>query len=175
MIKRDELIKIGVFNKPHGIQGELAFTFTDDVFDRSECPYIVCEIDGIFVPFFIEEYRFRGETTALMKLEDIDTENDARAFVNLEVYFPKSYIGNDGDGELSAPGDFFLHYSVYDTDKGYLGHIVDVDMSTTNVLFVVERENGEELLIPATDDLVVSVDEKAKKIEMNIPEGLLDL
>ena len=124
---------------------------------------------------FIEEYRFRGETTALMKLEDIDTENDARAFVNLEVYFPKSYIGNDGDGELSAPGDFFLHYSVYDTDKGYLGHIVDVDMSTTNVLFVVERENGEELLIPATDDLVVSVDEKAKKIEMNIPEGLLDL
>ena len=94
---------------------------------------------------------------------------------NLEVYFPKSYIGNDGDGELSAPGDFFLHYSVYDTDKGYLGHIVDVDMSTTNVLFVVERENGEELLIPATDDLVVSVDEKAKKIEMNIPEGLLDL
>ena len=109
MIKRDELIKIGVFNKPHGIQGELAFTFTDDIFDRSECPYIVCESDRIFVPFFIEEYRFRGETTALMKLEDIDTENDARAFVNLEVYFPKSYIGNDGDGELSAPGDFFLH------------------------------------------------------------------
>lgn len=106
MIKRDELIKIGVFNKPHGIQGELAFTFTDDIFDRSECPYIVCEIDGIFVPFFIEEYRFRGETTALMKLEDIDTENDARAFVNLEVYFPKSYIGNDGDGELSAPETF---------------------------------------------------------------------
>ena len=35
MIKRDELIKIGVFNKPHGIQGELAFTFTDDIFDRS--------------------------------------------------------------------------------------------------------------------------------------------
>ena len=54
MIKRDELIKIGVFNKPHGVQGELAFTFTDDIFDRSECPYVVCEIDGIFVPFFIE-------------------------------------------------------------------------------------------------------------------------
>mgnify|MGYP000094469682 FL=1 len=175
MIKRDELIKIGVFNKPHGVQGELAFTFTDDIFDRSECPYVVCEIDGIFVPFFIEEYRFRGETTALMKLEDIDTEDDARAFTNLEVYFPKSYIESDEDGELSAPGDFFLHYAVYDTDEGYLGNIVDVDMSTANVLFVVERENGEELLIPATDDLVVSVDEKAKKIEMNIPEGLLDL
>ena len=51
MITREELIRIGRFNKPHGVKGELSFTFTDDVFDRTECPYIVCEIDGIFVPF----------------------------------------------------------------------------------------------------------------------------
>ena len=43
MITREELIKIGRFNKPHGVKGELSFTFTDDVFDRTECPYIVCE------------------------------------------------------------------------------------------------------------------------------------
>ena len=54
MITREELIRIGRFNKPHGVKGELSFTFTDDVFDRTECSYIVCEIDGIFVPFFVE-------------------------------------------------------------------------------------------------------------------------
>ena len=75
MITREELIKIGRFNKPHGVKGELSFTFTDDVFDRTECPYIVCEIDGIFVPFFIEEYRFKSDTTALIKLEDVDNGN----------------------------------------------------------------------------------------------------
>ena len=72
MIDREELIKIGFFNKPHGIHGELSFTFTDDIFDREDCPYIVCEIEGIFVPFFIEEYRFKSDTTVLMKLEDIE-------------------------------------------------------------------------------------------------------
>ena len=122
MIQRDELIKIGTFNKPHGVQGELAFTFTDDIFDRCESPYVVCEIDGIFVPFFIEEYRFRSDTTALMKLEDVDSEEEARPFTNLDVYYPKAYITNDEDGGLSAPGDFFLHFSVYDTEKGFLGH-----------------------------------------------------
>ena len=71
MITREELIRIGRFNKPHGVKGELSFTFTDDVFDRTECSYIVCEIDGIFVPFFIEEYRFKSDTTALIKLEDV--------------------------------------------------------------------------------------------------------
>ena len=107
MIQRDELIKIGIFNKPHGVQGELAFTFTDDIFDRCESPYVVCEIDGIFVPFFIEEYRFRSDTMALMKLEDVDSEEEARPFTNLDVYYPKAYITNDEDGGLSAPGDFF--------------------------------------------------------------------
>lgn len=175
MISRDELIKIGTFNKPHGVQGELAFTFTDDIFDRCSSPYIVCEIDGIFVPFFIEEYRFRSDTAALIKLEDVDTEDAAREFVNRDIYYPKAYIENDADGERSVPGDFFLHFAVYDTEKGLLGHIVDVDMSTVNVLFVVEREGGGELLVPAIDDWVISVDEEAKKLVMHVPEGLLDL
>ena len=35
MIKKEEVYKIGLFNKPHGIHGELQFTFTDDIFDLS--------------------------------------------------------------------------------------------------------------------------------------------
>ncbi len=42
MIKREDVYKIGVFNKPHGIHGELSFTFTDDIFDRVEAEYLIC-------------------------------------------------------------------------------------------------------------------------------------
>ena len=52
MIKKEEVYKIGLFNKPHGIHGELQFTFTDDIFDRVDCDYLICLLDGIFVPFF---------------------------------------------------------------------------------------------------------------------------
>ena len=78
MIRRDEVYKIGILNKPHGVRGELLFTFTDDIFDRVEADYIVCLMDGILVPFYIEEYRFRTDTTALIKLEDVDTAEQAR-------------------------------------------------------------------------------------------------
>ena len=61
MIRKEEVYKIGIFNKPHGIHGELSFTFTDDIFDRVEAEYLICLLDGIFVPFFIEEYRFRSD------------------------------------------------------------------------------------------------------------------
>ena len=152
MITREELIRIGRFNKPHGVKGELSFTFTDDVFDRTECSYIVCEIDGIFVPFFIEEYRFKSDTTALIKLEDVDNEADARPFTLLDVYFPKSYY----------------------KEKGELGKIVSIDDSTENVLFEVEY-NGRLLLIPAVDEFVCEIDEDNRKLYLNIPDGLLDL
>ncbi|MEG1586141.1 MAG: ribosome maturation factor RimM [Bacteroidales bacterium] len=171
MIKRDELIKIGQFNKPHALNGELSFTFTDDVFDRSECPYIVCEIDGIFVPFFLDEYRFRTDSTALVKLIDINSAEDARMFTNLEVYFPKSFVHEDE--AMQGGKDFFLQYKVMEENHGYLGTIEEVDDSTANVLFVIDRE-GEQLLIPAVDEFVTKIDEKNKTIYMRVPDGLIE-
>ena len=173
MITREELIKIGQFNKPHGIHGEISFSFTDDVFDRTDCPYIVCEIDGIFVPFYIEEYRFKSEMTALFKLEDVDTDSDARVFTNLDVYFPKSYLEMEGEDYI-APGDYFLGYTVVDKHHGILGKIVHIDDSTINTLFVVGRD-ASELLSPANDDFVISVDRENKIIKMDVPNGLLNL
>ena len=103
MIKREEVYKIGIFNKPHGIHGELQFTFTDDIFDRVEAEYIICLLDGIFVPFFIEEYRFRSDSTALMKLEGVDTAERARMFTNVEVWFPVKHAESADNGELLIP------------------------------------------------------------------------
>ena len=102
MIKKEEVYKIGLFNKPHGIHGELQFTFTDDIFDRVDCDYLICLLDGIFVPFFIEEYRFRSDSTALVKLEGIDTAERARMFTNVEVYFPTKKFHDSSPSSASS-------------------------------------------------------------------------
>lgn len=173
MIRRDELIKIGQFNKPHGVKGEISLTFTDDVFDRAESPYIVCCIDNIFVPFFIEEYRFKTDTTALIKLVDVDSDNDARMFANLEVFYPKRYyIEND---EEETPDDYFIGYTICDITHGTLGEVVAIDDSTINVLFVVEAPDGKELLIPVQETFVCAIDEEKRIIQMDLPDGLIEL
>ena len=144
MIRKEEVYKIGIFNKPHGIHGELSFTFTDDIFDRVEAEYLICLLDGIFVPFFIEEYRFRSDTTALVKLEGVDTAERARMFTNIEVYFPVKHAEEAGPGELSW--DFFVGFRMEEIHYGKLGEVTDVDTATLNSLFVVDFK-GEELLI----------------------------
>ena len=173
MIKKEEVYKIGLFNKPHGIHGELQFTFTDDIFDRVDCDYLICLLDGIFVPFFIEEYRFRSDSTALVKLEGIDTAERARMFTNVEVYFPVKHAEEAEDGELSW--NFFVGFRMEDVRHGELGEVVEVDTTTVKTLFVVEQEDGEELLIPAQEEFIVEINQEKKLITVELPEGLLNL
>ena len=168
MIKKEEVYKIGLFNKPHGIHGELQFTFTDDIFDRVDCDYLICLLDGIFVPFFIEEYRFRSDSTALVKLEGIETAERARMFTNVEVYFPVKHAEEAEDGELSW--NFFVGFRMEDVRHGELGEVVEVD-----TIFVVEQEDGEELLIPAQEEFIVEINQEKKLITVELPEGLLNL
>ena len=173
MIKKEEVYKIGIFNKPHGIHGEISFTFTDDIFDRVDCDYLICQLDGIFVPFFVDEYRFRSGSSALVKLEGIDSSEKARMFTNVDVYFPVKFMEETDDSELTWA--FFVGCTIEDVNHGVLGTILEVDESTINTLFVVERPDGEELLIPAQEEFMVNIDPEKRLITVEIPEGLLDI
>ena len=172
MLRPEEVYCIGKFTRTHGVQGEMAMTFTDDVFDRTDCPYLVCSMDGILVPFFIEEYRFKSDNVALIKFERIDTNEAASIFTNKEVYFPKSYAEEAEDGEYSW--QYFIGFNTEDAVHGHLGELVDVDESTVNTLFVVERPSGEEILIPAQETFIEEIAHDERLIKFNLPEGLLD-
>ena len=171
MIKKEEVYKIGVINKPHGVKGEVSFTFTDDIFDRVDCDYLILLMDGILVPFFIEEYRFRSDNSALVKFEDIDTAEKARMFTNVEVFFPVKYV--EEQEEVTA-WNYFVGFAVDDVNHGTLGTISDVDDTTINVLFVIEKEDGDELLLPAHEEFILDIDHKKKRVTVDIPEGLLE-
>ena len=73
MIRQEEVFKIGQFAKPHGIKGELSLLTQCDLFEETDEPYIVCEMDGILVPFFVEEYRYKSDSVMLLKLEDVNS------------------------------------------------------------------------------------------------------
>ncbi len=173
MIKRDELLKIGHFNKPHGIKGEISFSFTDDVFEESECKFFICELNGIFIPFEIENCRFTSDTSAFVKLKNIDSEIKIKPFSHLDVYFPKKYIlqQESSSSEINS-WDYFIGYTMEDEISGNIGVITDVDETTINTLFIVEN-NGEEFLIPAVSEFILGIDSEQKILQVRLPEGLI--
>lgn len=171
MILQEEVFHIGRLGKPHGIKGEITFMFTDDVFDRVDAEYLIIEVDGILVPFFIDEYRFKSNETALMVFDGITTVEQARELTNCEVYFPRS-LSDHSEDEMTW--EEFVGYQITDLHEGSIGKIVDVDDATENVLFSVDYK-GNAILLPAAEELIVDIDHKERIITTELPEGLLDL
>ena len=172
MIKQEDVYRIGRLGKPHGVRGELSFQFDDDIFDRVDADYLIFGIDGILVPFFIEEYRFRSNEICLLKVCDIDSEERARELTGCEVFFPRALAQEEEGGASWAE---IIGFRVINEASGEVaGTIRSVDDSTINVLFSLDTPQGQAL-IPASDDLIVDVDRQAQTITMTIPDGLLDL
>lgn len=177
MITRDELVEIGIFNKPHGVEGEISATFDCDAETAAEFSCFVCDIDGIFVPFFASSLRNKGAMTLLLKFDGLDSNEAVRRLVNKTVYVPKREYeqlqGELEDGD-EVPTDYFIGFTLYDDDQP-MGEIIDIDDATENVLFIVQRLDGSTMLVPAADELVNDIDFDNKSITMTLPEGLLNM
>ena len=167
MIREDDVYKIGRIGKPHGIGGEVTLRFSDDVFDRVDAEYLVLMVDGILVPFFIEEYRFRSEEVALVKFEDIDTMDRAAELTGCDVFFPRHLADIDNDVLTWSQ---IVGYDIVDVESGkVIGRIEAVDESTINVLL----ELADGTLIPAADEFIADIDHEARLLVMRLPDGLL--
>ena len=169
MIKEEDVYKIGRLGKTHGVRGEISFLFDDDVFDRTDADYLILRVDGILVPFFIEEYRFKSDANAIVKFDGIDTQERARELTGCDVYFPRSLAEGD-EGDISW--SILVGFDILEADSGKaVGRIAAIDDATMNILF--ELEDGR--LVPASEDLITAIDQEARTITMHIPEGLLEL
>ena len=175
MIRKSEVFPIGKFYKPHGISGEISFGFTNDIFDRTESPYWVLEMDGILVPFFVESYRFRSEETALVRLEGVENEAQAKELFNKVVYYPFKYAEEDGEHLADdANWNTFVGFKIYDATAGYLGEVEEVDDSTLNVLFRIINE-GREILMPVAEEFITDINAQKREMQVHLPEGLIEL
>ena len=150
MIRRDDVYKIGKLGKPHGVKGEITFAITDDVFDRVDADYLI-----------------------LVKFEDIDTQEQVRAYTGCEVFFPRHLSDSDEENMSWAE---IIGFQLVDATTGLvIGTIDHVDDSTINLLFEITTPAGKELLIPASNDFIHEVDAGQRVIKMQLPEGILEL
>lgn len=176
MITREELIAIGHYNKPHGVAGELSATIDIEMDVLRELSCLVSEMDGIFVPFFVNSLRPKTSETVLLTIDGINSEQEAARLVNHDIYalkreYRQESIDADADG---YPLDYFIGFELQDSDGTRVGEIVQVDEQTENAIFIVE-DGDREVLLPASDDLIVEFDLDKKVMVMDLPQGILDL
>ena len=167
------LTPAGEFNKPHGIKGEISASFDPRV-DAGALKCVVAEVNGLFVPFFIDAIRSRGADAVLLTIDGITDENEAKLLSRKPLYLL------NGDAALAADDEddgFYAEdlvgFSALDEDGAVIGKIAGVDSTTANVLFVIDRPDGSEALVPVADEFIDGIDPESATITLRLPDGLL--
>jgi 16S rRNA processing protein RimM len=107
----------------------------------------------------------------------IDSITDAETLSGLIVAIPQEERAPLGDDEMYI-GDMIgcTVFDVAQPDKPVaVGEIEEVDRSTGPVAMLILRGASGEVLIPFAKSFLRKIDVAARRIEMALPEGLVDL
>lgn len=173
MIRKKDCTLLGTLVKTHGTKGSILLLFRDlNIEDIKGKESVFVEIDGLLVPFFIEEFHERTKDSANIKLRDIRTEIQAKEFIGYDVYIAKSQVRRKKRETTGIQG--IAGYRVEDQNLGFIGIAESIADIANNPLLRVQHE-GRVYLIPVHQDIIIEIDDKEKVIVVEAPEGLFEL
>ncbi len=167
-----QYFKIGKFAASHGLTGELILQHSlgkKTALKGLETVFLEQTKDN-FLPHFIEIATAKSDTETYIKLEGIDTKESARRFTPKDVWLQESDFHEFA--AKSAP-IALLGYELIDGTTS-LGEIIEVIEQPHQILCTV-MYNGNEALIPVHEGNLLKMDEKKKKVYVEVPEGLLEI
>ncbi|QNK76573.1 16S rRNA processing protein RimM [Winogradskyella sp. PAMC22761] len=172
-MKKEDCFYLGKIVSKYSFKGELLIkldTDEPDLYDNLDAIFI--DLRGNLVPFFAESSQLHKSNLLRIKFEDVDTEEDADALIKTDLYLPMDLLPKlEGN-------KFYFHevigFAIIDSNYGDVGVLKGINDSTAQALFEIDKD-GIEILIPMNDEFIVKVDRKNKTIEVNTPEGLIDL
>ena len=170
----DACYQLGHVIKAQGLKGEVkVFLDVDDPgkYNQLESVLIDLNDDKELVPFFIDRVSLQNNH-ATLKLEDIDTVEQAEELKNKKLYLPLSMLEPlDGD-------QFYFHeiknFQVIDMQEGELGLVREVYAMPNQDLIAMDYA-GKEVLIPINGHIVKSVNRADQTMTVSLPDGLLAL
>ncbi len=173
-MQKNECFQLGQIVKAHGFKGELISQWdVDSPSAYKNIKELFVEINGKLVRFDVAKIKLLEKNNTLIKINGIDDEEMANALVDSNLFLPLSYLP-----ELSDTQFYFheiINYQVIDDEKGNIGKILRVLDMPLQAILEVKHENGKEILIPVTDEIIKKVNRSEKQLFINAPEGLIDI
>ena len=163
------MIAVGRIGRLFGTEGGVMITlytsFPDD-FQMEEPLFI--RVDELAVPLFCSSFERRGQSSAVVQFDDIDTERRAEEWlVGREIFVEEQEQDDD---------EFYMEDLIgFKASVGrQRGEVIDYYDSEANPLFEI-RLGDKQHLIPAQEEFIAHIDFDKRTIKFILPEGLLEL
>jgi 16S rRNA processing protein RimM len=173
MMNPSDFFYLGKVVKTHGIHGELSgFVDADDPLIYSELHAVFIQLKEGLIPFVFERISIDEKGYSIFKVKGIDTIEAAKKLTGKPMFLPLSML------PALNGSNFYYHevkgFRVKDTQYGFIGTIIGVIEHPRQSLLQIDF-NGDEVLIPIHDDIILNVDRVEKIIEITAPEGLIEV
>ena len=172
-MKKEDCFYLGKIVKKYSYKGEVILKLdTDQPELYQNMDTVFLDLGSKLIPFFIEKSLLQKGNQLRVQFDDMYSEADADAILKTDVYLPSNLLP-----KLTG-NKFYFHevigFTLEDVNFGIVGEITSINDSTTQALFVVEKEDTE-ILIPMIDDFIQKIDRKNKKVIVKTPEGLIEM
>ncbi len=170
--KFDGYFLLGKIIRTHGYKGGLKAIFdVDQPQEYRELDMVFIESKDQLIPWIIDGIHFENNK-ANLALADVKDMEGAEKLVGHYLYLPEELLP-----KLTGK-KFYYHevigFKVHDKQYGDIGIIDRIIELPNNPLFAILFKN-KEILLPLTDEIIVKVDRRKKLIEVDAPEGLIEI
>ncbi len=168
----EQLLRVGVISSTHGVRGEVkVYPTTDDVNRFKKLKKVVLDTGREYMDLEISGVKF-FKNQVILKFKGIDNINDIEKYKGKDLLVHREDAVELGEHENYVADLIDLKVV---TDEGEeLGYLVEVMETGANDVYVVETEDGRELLIPAIRDCILDVDLEEEVMTVHIINGLFD-
>ena len=169
---KNDCFFFGKITKTHGLKGELTIKLdVANPSDFKDLRYLLIEDRGNLIPYFVEYQKISGDKM-FVQLQDVNKMEQAVVFLGKAVFLPNELLPQLEDNEFYYKE--IIGFKLIDAEKGEIGAISDVLEYPTQAVIQVMKD-GKEILIPIHDDIIQKIDKEAKILNINAPEGLIDM
>lgn len=164
-----EFLAVGKLRRPHGVRGEMQMDVLTDFPERLK-PGVTVYLGEHHEPHRI--HNIRGHDQALLVTFDgYQNPEGVGVFRNTMVYVRVNELPPLPDGEYYHHQ--LLDLQVFREDGEYLGILAEILVTGANDVYVIETDDGTEILLPAINDVIREIDLERGQIRVHLLPGLL--
>ena len=163
-----DFVLVGILRRPHGLRGEALVSIDTDFPERLQKGKVLY-LGEDQLPVTIRSRRGHNEGI-LLAFQEFPDKESLQNIRNLPLYARIEDIP-----KLPA-GEYYRHQliglEVVEENGEVLGILVQVLDTSANDVYIVQSERGEEILLPATKEVIRGLDQEKKLMTVRLLPGL---
>ncbi|TNE31153.1 MAG: 16S rRNA processing protein RimM [Bacteroidetes bacterium] len=171
-MRTEDCFVLGTIIRQHGYKGDVVAKIdTDRPEHYDKLGSVLLESQGGLIPFFLDHSQLLKKDQLLLRFEGVKSAKEADAFMGKELFLPLNMLP-----KLTGKS-FYYHeiigFKAFDGES-LIGEVAEVIERPGQPVLLI-KDGVSEILIPAVDDFIDSIDRSSSSLYLQLPEGLIDV